>query len=460
MKPVQDITLPLPAPPDPAIIASAAKHGRRAAGIYIGIPEPPDPAGTVARFAWPVPGRPWIARGTLGRRRDLLEVTTLQLTPLPGGADGAVTSDLLRAVSLTAITAAAQAHLALTALAEDELAAVTRTEPRPAAGHAVSFRPSGQGRPPLPRTLLRQAAEAFLDEAARGPGIYDRIALRLEDIAGHPFTEGKVRHALARAQQDGWLTRGKRGSRQRSPGPRLLTAWEQERTALRRPLLAIGYLPHIAEPVLPARSPPVRPADQRIGTLQVLHVHVVALEPDAHVPRRQHAVHGTLLRRSPPSLQPLWQIRETRQALIPPMRHQALTVEAELSLNPRDRERAVVDHHHRQALHRPIQIPVSVRLTVHRPLAQDGLHGVSLRELLALTSQPAFLLQLRPAVLALIRELPVTPVMLSLDPDTRPPVNPQRNAHGRHRRRNRPERRHDARPVRAASKSDDHGHEA
>ena len=235
MKPARDISLTPPAPPDPATAASAAKHSRRAAGIHVTTPEPSDPPGTAARFAWPVPRHQWIAHGTLGRHGDLLDVTTLQLTPLPGAAERAVTSSLLRAVSLTAITTAAQAHLALTALAEDELAAITRTTPRPAAHRAHGTRPAGQGRPPLPATLLRHTAEAFLDEAPRGPRIYDRLALRLENITGHPLTEGKVRHALARAQQDGWLTPGKRGSRQRGPGPRLLAAWEQERTALTGP---------------------------------------------------------------------------------------------------------------------------------------------------------------------------------------------------------------------------------
>ena len=132
---------------------------------------------------------------------------------------------------------------------------MTRTTPRPAARRAHKASPTGQGRPvtrnppaPYSRGISRRGTQ-------EKTGIYDRLALRLENITGHPLTEGKVRHALTRAQQDGWLTPGKRGGSQRGPGPRLLAAWEEERTVLRRPAVALGNLPHLARAGAPTASP-------------------------------------------------------------------------------------------------------------------------------------------------------------------------------------------------------------
>ena len=112
-----------------------------------------------------------------------------------------------------------RAHLALTVLAENDLARAPQVPLRPAGSHpAASARPAHQGCPPLDGDLQRAAAETFLEEAARGPGIHDRIADRLEAAAGHPFTGDQVRNALSRAQQDGWITPGRRGEgAQRAP---------------------------------------------------------------------------------------------------------------------------------------------------------------------------------------------------------------------------------------------------
>jgi hypothetical protein len=232
----------LPAETGRAEVARLERLSKRAKGIEMGTPGRGDPAGTVARFAWPFRsgGACWAACGHLVRKDGLLEVGSLRLEPLPVGWDddqapvgsgAVVTSDVLRAVSLTAITAAAQAHLAVNAAAEAELAALTGCEPRPESARNAAARPSGAGRPPLSDSLLRETAEAWLAEAPAGAGIYGRMADGLKERLGRPFTGSQVRTAIGRAEDDGWLTRGKAGSIQRGAGPRLLAAWREERQA-------------------------------------------------------------------------------------------------------------------------------------------------------------------------------------------------------------------------------------
>src|SRR5690242_8147777 len=94
-------------------IAEAGRLVRRSGRILLRLPGPSDPPGTVAAFVMPVPGQRWIASGTPCRLGAVLEVSSLNLTP--AGDDAIVTSGLLRRVSLTAITAAAQAQFGLIA---------------------------------------------------------------------------------------------------------------------------------------------------------------------------------------------------------------------------------------------------------------------------------------------------------------------------------------------------------
>ena len=225
MKRAPDVSLPVPGPADPGSLEAAAALAARTAGVTTGTPEPGDPPGTVARFAWRLPGRPWLATGTIGRRGDTLEVWALQLTPVPGpdGQPAPLSAAVLRAVKLTDITAGAQAALQLTARTAADLAAALQAPPP--ADLSDGTRPAGQGRPPLPASLLRLTAEAYLAEAPAGPGLYDRLADHLETIGGRPVN---VRNAIRRAEEAGWLGPGARGKAQRLPGPRLTAEREQE----------------------------------------------------------------------------------------------------------------------------------------------------------------------------------------------------------------------------------------
>ena len=160
------------------------------------LPGPSDPPGTVAAFVKPLPGQRWIAGGTLCRLGGVLEVSLLHLTP---AGDAIVTSGLLRRVSLTAITAAAQAQFDLIAAAEAELARMTGTEPEAPVQVLAGARPTGTGRPTLNPDLLRGEAEAYLDGARSGRDMYRRLGERLEREHGRPFAETRVRYAMRRA---------------------------------------------------------------------------------------------------------------------------------------------------------------------------------------------------------------------------------------------------------------------
>jgi hypothetical protein len=170
----------------------------------------------------PVPGQPWIASGTLCRLGGVPEVSSLDLTP--AGDDAIVTSGLLRRVSLTAITAAAQAEFDLIAAAEAELARTRGTEPRAHGRVLAGARPTGTGRRPLNPGLLRSEAEACLDGARSGRGMYRRLGERIEREHGRPFAETQVRHAIKRASEEGWLSAAGPGTIMRSAGPRLVAA--------------------------------------------------------------------------------------------------------------------------------------------------------------------------------------------------------------------------------------------
>src|SRR5208282_1364802 len=85
-----------------------------------------DPDDVVARFAWRIPGEPWLVTGPLAIRRGAIELAGLQLTPVPAAGNARVTSDLLRKIQVGEIAAQAQAILAAHAEVMQILAQWTR----------------------------------------------------------------------------------------------------------------------------------------------------------------------------------------------------------------------------------------------------------------------------------------------------------------------------------------------
>jgi hypothetical protein len=142
-------------------------------------------------------------------------------------------------------------------------------------GQAVTELTSGQ---PTAYVILR-VSESSYDNSNRGNSL--RQLIQHEGLISRPPTVGE-REAVERGLDAIGVPQAAFGRTR----PR--------KDSLRFPILAVADPPHLAEPVLPARSPAIRPPHQRIRVLEVLHVHLIALEADPGVQRRQDLIHRTL----------------------------------------------------------------------------------------------------------------------------------------------------------------------
>ncbi len=184
--------------------------------------------------------------GVLVNRGRGLEVAELELFELTwryedGGDTGTtlpendsepgqlITSDLLRRIPLGKIVARAQATLAqddwrtegVTQLGLDGRRDIAVEDLLPEELNALETATNSaagrrRGRPTLPDTLLREVAQAYLQEAPHGPGLTGLLA------AQFARPEPTVRDWIGAARRRGFLSPGQRGRRGAGPGPRLL----------------------------------------------------------------------------------------------------------------------------------------------------------------------------------------------------------------------------------------------
>lgn len=232
---IRDISIG-PPPPVPDQVSDALQRPRDV-GLFNRLTDDPDDV--VARFAWRIPGEPWLATGPIAIRRGAVELAGLQLASIPSGGNARVTSDLLRKIQVGEIVAQAQAILAAHAEVMHILAQWTRHDEDGSEGTRQSIRRlttskrTTQGRPRIPDAILALVAETYLAEISRPGRIHDLLAVRL---ASHPqvkthlrddkLTTHKIRHWIRLADERGYLGPGHKGTRQRAAGLRLL----QERT--------------------------------------------------------------------------------------------------------------------------------------------------------------------------------------------------------------------------------------
>jgi hypothetical protein len=228
---IRDISIG-PPPPVPERVSDALQRPRDV-GLFNRLADDPDDV--VARFAWLIPGEPWLVTGPLAIRRGAIELAAVQLIPLPDASDARVTSDLLRKVQVGEIVAQAQAILAAQAEVMAILAQWTRHDEDGAEGTRQSIRRltgskrTTQGRPRIPDAILALVAEAYLAEIDCPGRIHDLLVVRL---AGHPevkahlkddqLTTHKIRHWIRLAGERGYLGPGQKGTRRRTAGYQLL----------------------------------------------------------------------------------------------------------------------------------------------------------------------------------------------------------------------------------------------
>jgi len=136
-----------------------------------------------------------------------------------------ITSDLLRRIPLGSIIAKAQRVLAQDDWREEGIRVLMGPDKSPddmTAGETQALETALQaatdtrrGRPPVPDDLLQNVAHAYLEEAARGPGLTRRLALRFDR------PEATVRDWIMAARRRGFLSAAAPGRRGAVPGPRL-----------------------------------------------------------------------------------------------------------------------------------------------------------------------------------------------------------------------------------------------
>ncbi|MEV6679438.1 hypothetical protein AB0N09_21675 [Streptomyces erythrochromogenes] len=143
---------------------------------------------------------------------------TVRLTRLelhPNDPAGALSAAQVKGVPFGRIVGSLQT---LFALEEARRGGALPPPPQPSASPEEPGRPRRGGRPLITDDLLRQLADAYLEETAEGKpaGALRRVATRFD----RP-TE-TIRTWLARARKEGWLAPAVRGRAGGEPGPKLL----------------------------------------------------------------------------------------------------------------------------------------------------------------------------------------------------------------------------------------------
>lgn len=174
-------------------------------------------AGAVARFRQADP-EGWTVAGTVSRGPKGLVISHLEIWPgrPTDPPSGSVTSRLLQSVRVGKILAAAQAWIDVTA--EPGLDAFV--------GHVAMQpkEPARPGRAPLTDKLLREVAEAYIEETRPGKprGAVRRLAAQFDK----PFPT--VSRWVARSRETGWLGPASQGREGGEPGPLLREAYAAE----------------------------------------------------------------------------------------------------------------------------------------------------------------------------------------------------------------------------------------
>lgn len=182
-------------------------------------PEPADEAiGAVKRFVHEADG--WIVTGTISRGNRGLIVSSLGVNPpRDQRAPNGVTTRFLQKLPVEKILAAVRAQAALEEAKREGTRAFTGEEPVSGAflpSDVEDVADTGR-RNAVTDDLLRQVAEAYLEETAPGrePGALRRMAERFSR------PEKTIQGWVSRARRAGWLGPGARGRSGAEPGPRL-----------------------------------------------------------------------------------------------------------------------------------------------------------------------------------------------------------------------------------------------
>jgi hypothetical protein len=220
--------------------------------LEIYLKERPRGAGYVADFIYRSKTLPVLVYGVLINRGHGLEIAELELFRTSWGyfderseiVDGdsreidadqveeghaqgpsLITSDLLRRIPIGRIIALAQQQLAQDDWRSDGVMVLmgpdrgpeelTAAETTALESGVTAARLTRRGRPPLPADLLKQVANAYLEESPTGPGLLRRLSGRFER------PEATIRDWIAAARAAGYLTPARHGRRGAGPGPRL-----------------------------------------------------------------------------------------------------------------------------------------------------------------------------------------------------------------------------------------------
>lgn len=136
-----------------------------------------------------------------------------------------ITSDVLRRIPVGRLIAMAQRSLAQEEWRTEGLQVImgpdrgpdelTQTEISALETGIRAAQQTKRGRPSLPDSILIDIAHAYLEEAAAGVGLLNRLSLRFDR------PEATVRDWIATARREGYLTPAVPGKRGAGPGPRL-----------------------------------------------------------------------------------------------------------------------------------------------------------------------------------------------------------------------------------------------
>jgi transposase-like protein len=177
------------------------------------------PENVFAHFEYSPDDASWSVFGDVSRGAHGLVISRLEVRPAETSTG--VTGGLMRKVPTGELLAAVRAWAAVEAARKEGTRALLGEEPVQGVFEEGDERaPQRGGRAPLTPDLLREVAEAYLEENApkSPPGAMKRMAKRFDR------PEETLRTWVTRARKDGWLGPSTKGRAGAEPGPKLI-AW-------------------------------------------------------------------------------------------------------------------------------------------------------------------------------------------------------------------------------------------